>query len=93
MKFHIILSSECLGNSRLGSAWRRPASSRFGLDELVAATPDAGRVLSRSVERMALSARAAHRLLRVARTIADLEGGEKVGPAVMAEAVGFRVEC
>ena len=36
------------------------------------------------------SARAFHRLLRVARTIADLDGAEAVGEAQIAEALQFR---
>ena len=42
------------------------------LDALVAATPDARALLGRAVDRFGLSARAVHRVLRVARTIADL---------------------
>ena len=39
---------------------------------------------------MNLSARAFHRILRVARTIADLEGAEKIQEDHLAEAVGYR---
>jgi magnesium chelatase family protein len=60
------------------------------LDELVQATPDARALLARAVDRLALSARAAHRALRVARTIADLAGEARVGAEVMAEAVALR---
>ncbi|MCP5056777.1 MAG: hypothetical protein GY937_08655 [bacterium] len=62
--------------------------------QLVRKSPGTSRgILTTAVDRMALSARAAHRLMRVARTIADLADEEKVGPGVMAEAVGFRAEC
>ena len=82
-----------LARAGLAADHRHNAAIPVGaLDELVAATPDAGHMLSRAVDRMALSARAAHRSMRVARTIADLEDEEKVGPGVMAEAVGFRAE-
>jgi magnesium chelatase family protein len=64
-----------------------PASA---LQEFVVATPDARALLGRAVERFGLSARAAHRLLRVARTIADLGGDARVGPSAMAEAIGLR---
>jgi magnesium chelatase family protein len=60
------------------------------VQDLVAATPDARVLLGRAVERFGLSARAAHRALRVARTIADLAGDARVGPAAMAEAIGLR---
>ena len=60
------------------------------LDEAVAATPEARTLLGRAVERYALSARAAHRTLRVARTLADLAGELRVGSSAMAEAVALR---
>jgi magnesium chelatase family protein len=60
------------------------------LDALVEATPDARTLLARAVDRLALSARAAHRALRVARSIADLAGERRVGPEAMAEAVALR---
>lgn len=57
------------------------------------ATPDPpGRaLLGRVAERLGLSARGYHRVLRVARTIADLAGAERVGEAHVAEAVGYRL--
>ncbi len=47
-------------------------------------------LLHRAAEKMNLSARAYHRLIRVARTIADLGGSESIGPAHMAEALSYR---
>ena len=41
-------------------------------------------------DRIGLSARAYHRLIRVARTIADLEGAEEISCAHLSEAIGFR---
>jgi magnesium chelatase family protein len=64
-----------------------PASA---LHEFVAATPDARALLGRAVDRFGLSARAAHRVLRVARTIADLAGDARVESNAIAEAVGLR---
>ncbi len=57
------------------------------------ATPDeAGReLLLKVAERFGLSARGFHRVLRVARTIADLDGAENVLKSHVAEAVSFRV--
>ncbi|MGY6409669.1 MAG: YifB family Mg chelatase-like AAA ATPase [Alkalilacustris sp.] len=57
------------------------------------ATPDAeGRaLLLRLAERMGLSARGYHRVLRVARTIADLEGSDGVGVPHVAEAASYRL--
>ena len=57
------------------------------------ATPDEqGRAfLTRVAERFGLSARGYHRVLRVARTIADLDGSEDVRKPHIAEAVSFRL--
>lgn len=57
------------------------------------ATPDAeGKaLLSRVAERFGLSARGYHRVLRVARTIADLEGSQAVRRPHVAEAVSYRL--
>ncbi len=61
------------------------------LDE-VAAPDDAGRdLLSQAANRIGLSARGYHRVLRVARTIADLEGRERVEAPDIAEALSFRI--
>jgi magnesium chelatase family protein len=55
------------------------------------ATDDAAESLLRAaVDRLGLSARAYHRVLRLARTIADLEGAERIEVAHVAEAVQYR---
>ena len=59
--------------------------------EKVAAPDTAGRdVLVQAAERMKLSARGYHRILRVARTIADLEGAATVNRSHIAEALSYR---
>jgi len=56
------------------------------------ATPDGDGVslLAQATERMKLSARGYHRVLRVARTLADLDGKEAVRRAHVAEALSYR---
>src|SRR5687768_3388599 len=60
------------------------------LDEV--ATPDdpGRRLLADAAAAMRLSARGFHRVLRVARTIADLAGAEQVGRIHVAEALSYR---
>ncbi|TMV10171.1 ATP-binding protein [Ruegeria sediminis] len=59
------------------------------------ATPDAEgkELLLKAADRFGLSARAYHRILRVARTIADLEGVKDVRRPHVAEALSFRVSA
>lgn len=60
--------------------------------EQVASPDDEGRaLLTRVAERFGLSARGYHRVLRVARTIADLDGSANVRRPHVAEAVSYRI--
>jgi magnesium chelatase family protein len=48
------------------------------------------RLLDQALEQLGLSARAYHRILKVARTIADLEGSEAICTPHLSEAIGYR---
>lgn len=52
--------------------------------------PEASALLERAMARLSLSARAYTRILKVARTIADLEGRDEIGPGHIAEAIQYR---
>ena len=84
-------------------AARRRQRERFGTDVACNARapgrwllahaglePAARTLFESAAERLHLSARAFHRVLRVARTIADLEGSTGVASAHVAEALGYR---
>lgn len=60
------------------------------LDEFCAMTPAAKTLLGRAFHAMGLSGRAYDRVLKVARTIADLSGEEKIDAPHIAEAVQYR---
>ncbi len=75
----------------VGMAWRtnataKPQAFRAGL----AMTTGAGSLLATTVDALGLSARAAEKLQRLARTIADLADRSRVGEEEVAEAVSFR---
>jgi magnesium chelatase family protein len=64
----------------------RPAEVR-----LYCALDAAGTSLMKSaMSQMQLSARAYHRVLKLARTIADLAGAEQIAPQHLAEALQYR---
>ena len=52
--------------------------------------PAAKALLERSAEKLGWSARSFHRVLRVARTVADLAGAASIGPGHVAEAIQQR---
>lgn len=53
-------------------------------------TPDDQTLLERAIDRLRLSARASQRILRVARTIADLADEDAIGTRHLGEAIGYR---
>ena len=68
-------------NSRMNNAM---------VNEFCKLTPECERILKLAFERLGMSARAYNRILKVARTIADLEDEENILPSHITEAVGYR---
>ncbi|MGA7295900.1 MAG: ATP-binding protein, partial [Rhodanobacteraceae bacterium] len=69
------------------------ANAQLGSDALQSAcalSKDERRLLEQALEKLGLSARAYHRVLRVARTIADLDCSERVHKSHLAEALQLR---
>jgi magnesium chelatase family protein len=74
-----------------GNGVRTNAEADGELLDSVATPDDPGRkLLADAASAMRLSARGFHRVLRVARTIADLAGAERVGRIHVAEALSYR---
>jgi len=70
---------------------RTNAEAPASLLETIAQPDTAGQKLLRdAAETMRLSARGYHRVLRVARTLADLDGAGKIGRLHLAEALSYR---
>jgi magnesium chelatase family protein len=60
------------------------------LDEVASPDPEGKKLLLAAAERLHLSARGYHRVLRVARTLADLDASENVRRQHIAEALSYR---
>ena len=60
------------------------------IDKLCAPDEAGAQLLKQAIARLGLSARAYHRVLKVARTIADLAGAGRVSGAHVAEAIHYR---
>ena len=62
----------------------------FGQIKPLVVDENGERLLKRAFDKMGLTARAAARILKVARTIADLAGEENILPVHLAEAIQYR---
>ena len=60
------------------------------IKEVCVMEPAAGSLLGAAMSELGLSARGYHRILKVARTIADLSGRDIIGPVDVSEAVQYR---
>ena len=60
------------------------------IDRLCAPDEAGAQLLKQAIARLNLSARAYHRVLKVARTLADLAGSKRVASAHIAEAIHYR---
>jgi magnesium chelatase family protein len=73
------------------SAPANAALSPRDLERVATLCSDGARMVAAAVERLGLSARAYGKVLRVARTVADLDDSDAVRPSHVAEAIGLRV--
>ena len=61
------------------------------VEEIAALDSGGAALLGEASEKLGLSARAYHRVLKVARTLADLDGSDTVGRLHLAEAISYRM--
>lgn len=88
--------------ARVAAAWQRQAARQGArpnsalevaeVEQFCRTDAAASALMVQAGERLQLSARGFHRVLRVARTIADLAGEEMIGTAHLAEAIQYRRE-
>lgn len=73
------------------SACENARISARQLDRLCPLDAKSKKLLERAMERLGLTMRAYGKTLRVARTIADLDGQQQIAPEHVAEALGYRI--
>lgn len=88
-----VLAARDRQRHRFGVASSTPINAAMGPEDLRLHCPladDPQRLLDAAFERLHLSVRAVTRILKVARTIADLEGVNAIAPGHVAEAIQYR---
>jgi len=86
---HRVAAARRVGRRR-GQVGPNAALDLHGLRRHGRADDEAGALLTSASRRMGLSTRGSHRVLRVARTIADLAAADRIGADHVAEALGYR---
>jgi magnesium chelatase family protein len=90
LRGRVAAARRCMQRRSAGRGRPNAAIPDAELDAAVDATPEARALLGRAVERLGLSARAARRVLKVARSVADLEDERRTQAPAVAEALSYR---
>ncbi len=88
-----VLSARDLQRRRFDDASSTPTNAAMGTEDLhrhCVLEPAARTLLDTAFERLRLSARAVTRILKLARTVADLDGSEPIRAAHVAESIQYR---
>ncbi len=81
---------ERMGGRRVG--YTNSQLNSRDIDEIITITSDVREVLHTAAQKLNLSPRSYHRLIKVARTIADLDNAEVITPPHVLEALQYRVK-
>src|SRR5690606_5674158 len=76
--------------SHFGGVYSNSAMTPAQIREHCTLDAECETLLERAMQRQGLSARAHDRILKVARTIADLAGSKNIGPTHISEAINYR---
>ena len=82
--------SEAIRRQRNRQGVRNHLLDVKGLEQHARLLPEGQRLLQQATEQLHLSTRAYHRIIKVARTIADLEGQPEISAPHLSEAIGYR---
>jgi magnesium chelatase family protein len=88
-----VVAARALQSARFAAAEGIHANAQMNAREIrkiCALEPESHALLKKAMERLNLSARAYDRILKVSRTIADLDGDESIRMPHVAEAIHFR---
>lgn len=85
-----VINAQMLQRQRFDSFMHNSDMSAEMVDKYCVLTNDAENVIKQAFERLGLSVRAYHRILKVARTIADLDNSDVINSAHIYEALHFR---
>ncbi len=85
-------SARARQTARFGRAHTNSDMSVAEIAQFCTLDDTAKQLLRTAMTKLNLSARSYHRLIKIARTIADLDGSEEITPAHIAESISYRFE-